>query len=283
MSTKNYTWLFSPGTNCYISQLTRYCDGVAYEKDGVWHPIQYSGCKKLIGSRYNCVKFPEIDTELQEKYLLANLIAQTGSDLVHWYKKVNANGFHHLIMINRYNLGQDDDIKAVNETYQNITDENIIAYGVSRGSMALINWMAIHKPQNIRAVILEGTPSDMEDIAKNSTGYHYYYYQLIKNILPYATSFNPEGTNATKNILDLPRDIPILFITSKTDKTVPFQCSLNLFEKMKEAGFENVEICILDKAGHDDYLTNNEADTNKYLEAVKEVYVKVGLSMDDLN
>lgn len=40
-------------------------------------------------------------------------------------------------------------------------------------------------------------------------------------------------------------------------------------------GYENVELLILENSGHDDYSSNNENDTNKYLEHIKNFYNKI--------
>jgi len=224
---------------------------------------------------YNCVKFSEIDTDTPKTNNWIKLISSIACGIKHWYCGIDANDFSYFLRFSKYNFGQDNDVEAINNEYQLINDPNIIAYGVSRGSRALINWIAKYRPLNIKAIILEGTPTDLDEMTDFSPGYLYYYYQLVKRILPYISSYDPNAPNITDTILDLPRNIPILFITSEKDKTVPYQCSLNIYQKLINNGFTNVSICVLGKAGHDDYISNNDRDRAIYYDAVMKIYEQI--------
>jgi hypothetical protein len=276
------TWLYSPGTNAYLSQMARYCSDVTFTENGTDIPITFDKTQKLIGKKYFCVKFPEIDTEMQEYSKIARTISKSASWLKHKYTNINANGFHYFPALTRYNLGQDKDIEAINNTYEQILSQNnlganekMIGYGTSRGAMALINWVVTHNPQKIKALVLEGTPSSFDDIIEFSTGFSKHYYTALKKILVTATAFKTDGPNAVQSVPNLPKDLPIILIASKADTTVPFQCSVKLYESMINNGFTNVQLVLLNKPDHNEYLSHNELDTQTYMNAVQDFYKKL--------
>ena len=262
--------------------MARYCTDVTFNENGFSTPITFDKTQKLIGKKYFCVKFPEIDTDMQEYSRIARTISKSASWLKHKYTNINANGFHYFPALTRYNLGQDKDVQAINNTYEQVLSQNVLApnekmigYGTSRGAMALINWMAVHKPQKIKALVLEGTPSSFDDIIEFSTGFAKHYYTALKKILTTATAFKADGSNATQSILNLPKDLPIILIASKADTTVPFQCSVKLYELMINNGFTNVQLVLLDKPDHNEYLSHNDIDTKIYMDAVRDFYNKL--------
>ena len=277
----NYVWLFAPGTTSYLPQLARYCDTVSFDEDGQSKPIKKNICQKMIGNKYFCVKFPEIDMDMQKNSKVVDTLAKTFSKVKHYVMDTNANGLHYFPAFNRFNLGQEADMASIQKTYLDMMvtldpKESIILFGVSRGAMALINWFAKYQPTRIKALILEGTPSDLNDIVENSKGINYYYYSAVKKVLPLISSFKPDGPTATRSIFSLPRNLPILLITSKADTVVPYECSLNLKNLMDISNFTSTKLCILDHSSHNGYLSEHGDDIDTYVTAVREFYEMIG-------
>jgi len=302
----NMRWLFAPGTNSYLPQLSRYCNHVYHcdkhtdntqmllsssrstqsQTQSQLKPITNTNCYNLIGDKYSCVKFAEIDDVSQ--HWLTYYIFYLFCYIKDKFGNVTSNGYSYKININKYNLGQTDDMKTINNAYVNMVpqlsqslqsleshEDVIIGYGVSRGSAALVNWMAHNRNNKIKALILEGCPSSVDDLVKYSTGYKHYYYRMIRFLLPMFTSYRADGDQAINNVTKLPKDIPILFITSLNDKTVPASCVANLYNKMKQHGYTNIHYCVLESCDHDDYLSNNTNDRTTYIKAVLSVYEAV--------
>lgn len=265
----NYTWLFAAGINSYLSQLTKYCNKVNFMKGGKMHTIKFPHTEKIIDENYECVKFSEIDTDYSSHSLFENFLARMICNIKHSYNNISSNGYYYFIDIKKLNIGQEEDIKKIHEHYQNIETKYVIGYGVSRGAMALINWVGKCKPKKIKALILEGTPTDLNTIEKHSLEwYNKIYYMGVKFILPYISSYNPNSYYSKANVLDLPKDLPILFITSLNDKMVPYNCTLEMYNNLLNNGYTRCKIVILKKPHHDNYLTDNEEDRITYLSEV---------------
>lgn len=276
---ENYIFLFSPGNSSYIEQLAKYCPDVKINDTQIIN----KKCQPIITSNYECVKYAEIVTDLNNKFskVSAGLFCNVKNYFTNTVFADNTGSENALYLIDptKYNLGQDLDLEQINKVYQKIISNNkdakIICFGVSRGGAAVINFVAKYKPTNIKGIILEGSPSSLMEIVNNSYGVVYLYYNLVRKLVPYITSYKFDGDHPIDNVTKLPHDIPILFITSKNDIVVPYNCSMNMHKKMIENGYQNVDILILEKSGHNDYLSNNEIDTNKYLEKVSEFYSKI--------
>lgn len=265
-------WLFAPGIKNYLPQLSLYCNNVEYVVGTKRIPITSPYCLNVI-PRCNCVKFPDIIIPSNFfSYLFFRLICFFTGDV----KTVNTNGYVYSYDVTKFNLGQTSDIEAVNDEYKKIpVDEEIIAYGTSRGSVAIVNWMAKHSPRNIKLLILESCLSSMDELLEQTetqTGLKYYVYKLLKFTVPLTTNYKIGGEQAINNITKLPKDLPVLFITSIKDEIIPYQCTVSMYQKMVDHGYTNVHLCILNNCGHTDYVTNNANDRNKYIDAVLTFY-----------
>lgn len=182
--------------------------------------------------------------------------------------------FDHL----RYNFGQDADVEAIQREYENISKSHeIICFGVSRGSAAMVNWLAKYQPTNIKGVILEGGPSSMDDLVKYSRGWRKTYYRLVRKVLPWISAFDPKGMMAYDSLDKIPNTIPFLIVTSAADKTVPCACSKSMYYKLRVQKQTNIEICILNDSGHDSYVSHNEKDAARYQLMTDFFYRTIGL------
>lgn len=267
-------WLFAPGTSSYLPQLSNYCNHVQYTKNGITKKITNTKSYGLIGNKYNYVKFAEIVDEDQVSGW--NWIIYYILIVFHFFKSkiigIKPHDFYYSLSPSKFNLGQTNDISCIDEEYNKIKSETIIAYGTSRGSLALINWMVKCKPKNVKAIVLEGTPSSLADLVNYSSGFYYIRHKLSTYILPLFTNYR---SDYNCDLLQLPKDIPILFITSTNDEIVPSQCTLNMYSKMKKHGYNNVYCCVLGEAHHSDYLSNNSVDRETYINAVIACYEKI--------
>lgn len=259
-----YTVIFAPGTNSYLPQMCKYTSSCIDENK----TVRCSKGKSLWDvNKCLCVQFSEIyrptDNDSWDIQMLTmfNKLLQHG---IHYRDSLEGDILNYGVDLRKYNLGQEADIQAIQNTYEQSTGD-ILAFGVSRGSCALINWISIHQPDRIKALVLEGCPTSVEDIIQHSTGYLHHAYSIFGKLIPRLTSYKSQGLSAKNNLLQLPKDLPILFITSKNDWVVPWTIPWGLYTTLKENGY-NVHIIILERAGHIDYLSNNPEDTQTYLE-----------------
>lgn len=271
-------FLFVPGTNSYLPQLARYSDDVVFVDDtGTLQKIKHTNPYPFIKDNYTCVKFPEFDIDLPKRNQILGFLGHIGCKFKDYITYTDSKGLDFIPMMNRYCLGQNDDIKCVQDGYEKVDlDKKIIAFGVSRGVPAIINWYASseQKPK-INGFIFEGGPSTLANIVKYSTGINRYYYELIEKIAPYVTRYDPNGQNALEEVTKLPHDVPILFISSVNDYVVPWKTSFELYEKLCASGYTNVQFVLLEKSAHNGYIVDDPNDRQKYIDAITEFMSKI--------
>lgn len=281
----NFTCLYSPGTNSYIQQLARNCDQVNFYENDKSYQIkhsksQHSNFQPIVGQNYVCVKFPEIQSDIENTSVPVKIFAHIFNYAKYYLTKSGANNYDYYIDLSKFNLGQDADVEEINKVYEKMLSnnvKNIFAFGVSRGSCALINWIHKYKPTQLKGIILEGTPSSLMDVLNHSKNIHYCYYKLVSTFIHHVSSYDHSGPHAIDNILSLPKNIPILLITSKNDTTVPSACSQYIFNILKDNDYDNVKLLILNKPDHNHYISHNNIDTKLYIDAVDEFYSKMQL------
>jgi hypothetical protein len=173
------------------------------------------------------------------------------------------------------NVGQDLDIEAMEVSFQGMmlkrkAGSKIVVFSVSRGGAAAVNWLARYPHEEISAMIIEGSPSHINHLAEYATGISYYWYQMVRSVLPFISPFRVDGQNAHDNISKLPKDLPILLVYSKGDRTVPWDCGLFLNEQMNKHRFTKNKLVLLEKPDHDYYVSDNKEDREIYIDVVRE-------------
>lgn len=274
---EEYPCLYAPGIFSEKPELAFKSMHVSFDDNNRIISITHNNAQSIIGPIYECVTFAEIDIETVRSNRLVNWITYYGGKIMSRFHDLNLNGYSYWINLSKFNIGQETDVELIQKSYLKLmnrlidSEQKIFVCGNSRGSLALINWLAKYKPTNIACAVFDGTPSSVEDVVNNTTGLIHYWFNFANKLLPYVTSYTPNGLNAYDNVCDIPSYIPMLFVTSLSDKTVPYSCSVKLYNKLKDSGRKNVHIVILSKAGHTTYLTHNETDTKRYLLAIKEL------------
>lgn len=217
--------------------------------------------------------------------------------MVDRWQAMDTKGFYYNIHFDKYNFGQAADIQAVHRTYcqAKLTSDSIILYGVSRGSVALVNWLHsltsqtstintnsttnindVH--QTVKAIILESCLAEVDDMVKYATGYsNWLHAKLMTWLLTWYCSYQHLAEYQTiNNITSLPKHIPILLITSKADRLVPVESVTRLYQHLQVAGYNNVHLCVLEHSSHKGYVTDNQQDRLRYLAAINHIYQLVG-------
>lgn len=276
MNKSEYTILFAPGSHCYTDNLAKYCPNVIVKKNGEDIRIINTRCDPILPfDNHECVKFAEIISN-DDLGPITGAIGRVYCGVKNYFTSTNANGIVHFVDTRKFNLGQDADLQQIHTSYLNIInrdkDAKIICFGVSRGACAMINYLALYKPANVKGAILEGASSCMEDIVENSFGLGYMMNLVKYYALMYITSYKSTGPKAVELVVKLPRDIPILMVTSQNDWVVPYQCSVKMYEETIAAGYTNIELVVLEKPGHNDYSSNNDTDTKVYMDKLDKFF-----------
>lgn len=188
-------------------------------------------------------------------------------------KPVNPSNMH---------MGQNDDILKLIKTIKSApSDNNLILFGCSRGAATILNTLAQHNPQNVKALVLDATPADMPATIKPllaQIGINPDYSNTIFSFIFSAYQKNSMTTlQAISKITN--KNLPILLLHSQTDAKIPVQHSYQLYQEFIRQGFCNVELIIVPEGNHS-FLLQNEKVKPLYLQAVHHFYKKYNLPYD---
>lgn len=171
-------------------------------------------------------------------------------------------------------MGQAQDIQTIHQAVQKVpADNETILYGCSRGAATLINYMAQHNPQQVKAMVLDATPSNMPQATHTALaklGLHQSWDKsLFRTIFPAYPCDATAPVDAIQNIKN--KALPILLIHSQQDSKVPFVNSLQLYREFKQQGFKYVHLAAIPTGRHS-FLLQDDTVKDRYLQAVHSFY-----------
>jgi predicted esterase len=185
-------------------------------------------------------------------------------------------------------LGQEADINQLAAAYQKTCTlfpaKDIILSGVSRGAATIINFVALQKPQQVKAIILESPFDKLSSIVKHLLArFHIHWFPFSKRIAykvsqRHFPNVRIDGIFPINVIHEMPATIPILLIHAKTDKVIPINSTRRLYIKLKEAGHQDVYLAELSSGSHGKLLLGNDADFYHFV--VHAFYKKYDLTHD---
>jgi hypothetical protein len=150
-----------------------------------------------------------------------------------------------------------------------------------RGSATIINFVALHQPQSIGALVLE-SPFDLVDNVINHILERFCLrwipfskkiaYKIAKKNFPL---LNMNGVFPIYVVNKIPRTIPIIIIHSRRDKTIPINSSRNLYKELLVAGHTHVYILELASGQHGKLIEGLEGEL--YNNVVHAFYKKYNL------
>lgn len=265
-------YIFAPGTFNFETSLEQYINSV-FPNIEPFFPIDSHNDIAV-------VKFSEIISE--NKIIEHKSFIDSGLQFI--CKKIFAcpQDFDYNIDIKEYNFGQSGDIQCIQKVYNDIVtnfpNRSIVCVGVSRGAVALFNWIVTYKNnlKNIKSIILEGMPPSINSVLKNSQGLQYAALEFGALLLPWITNYDQKVADDTfpiKNCYGIPTEIRILLVTSEKDQIVPYKSVIQMYEKLRSSGHLNTNLLILKKSIHSLYTSTNERDTKLYV-SVARSYMK---------
>lgn len=167
------------------------------------------------------------------------------------------------------NLGQQLDIDRLCAAHAHAKNElpehEVVLVGLSRGSVTIINYLATHTPQDVRAVILESPFDTFKNVVKHLLRRFYMHW------IPFASKIGMKLSGVHFPMLDkkgifpldvikkTPHDIPVLFVHSKKDKVIPINSSRTLYAQLKAAGHEHAYLLELPSGSHGKLLMSEHA------------------------
>lgn len=259
---------------------------------------------------YSNVKELSTHTSPQENYLFAHGFAET-HEQAFWYTKGKSDlptfidgrlftydypdAITHFWRVNftKTGLGQHNEIMGLQSAYnQTITtldasedkNKDIILVGISRGATSILNFMGLHRPTRVKAVIVESPFDSTRTIAKNMLkrcsldavpGMQTIAHGIISGIF-WRHSIN--GAQAINSVEAIDKNLPILLVCSQQDTIVPAESTIALYKKLKATGHQNVHLFVAQHGRHGRILHGPDGTAYQY--AVHAFYKKYGLSYD---
>lgn len=208
--------------------ITVYCHGVGADSE------QINDYKEQILDPYQTVTFS--DTQAPRKH--RNKFIATNCERI-GRKYINREQMY---------LGQGKDIETLAQ--QISINYSYILFGLCRGGMAIINYLAQYNPSNIQAIVLDETPADIADIIQKMQ--HrckplklFSIETIIRQCFPaYPKKCSPPVDNIR---LISNKQLPIFLCYANKPTTFHFpESTWKNYCAFKKAGFCNVYLCQLD-------------------------------------
>jgi len=152
-------------------------------------------------------------------------------------------------------LGQEKDLQALRRAYHQIDDDEIVLVGVSRGASTIATFMGVDKPKKIKAVVLISPFDHLINVFK-PTRFSRFLYRLFKKL----SCFNENGKHPIDWMCKMDKTIPIIFVCSKIDKTVPCRSTINLYRSLVTHGHKKVYLLCLPEGKHAKLLKSSCAE-----------------------
>jgi len=171
-------------------------------------------------------------------------------------------------------IGGYADVQALKLRHEACPEAEIL-FGISRGALVTFLYVAGDAPQleSVKLVVLEGCPSSIPDVLKLR---HPYSAPFMEWLLSVFTKYDPAVAkyfSAAKFASTFPHKIPVAFITSRADKSVPIASTLAIYQALADAGHPHLNLLVLEDAHHDKYATTPN-DGEKYSSFIKELRAK---------
>ncbi len=261
-----YTTLFFAGNGASIGQAAKYCG-----ERGIRGAYAEPSIRTLIAPYEDGPQDP-FDVEHD---LMAHLLEPLYS-LVYLYNGISGltpywtNPF-------KINLAQEDDLNyallrvkgALRET-----DKDLILYGCSRGAAVALSTLALldKRSQNrIKLVVCEGIFDSVENVLDTRFGPTMA--SIVRRLLSY-TRYRPYGYTPLRLVPFLPKSVPVVIVTSTTDRVVTSECTMNLYRALKEQ-VDRVYGLLLTRSSHSGYSSDYPDDAVNYYTAMINIYREV--------
>lgn len=193
----------------------------------------------------------------------------------------NGSVYSHSLYLYNISVGQTTDIDSHFRKYQSweqqkcSTNDSVILFGVSRGAATTFNAMAEFNYQNVKLIVLEGCFFSIGDIMPRT--YYWPFSQMVEPALSFFGSYDPKGPSPATNIERFPESVPVVFISSKIDNTVPYVSTCKLAAALHAKGKNDVYLLTLEKSQHPSYMFDDAEDRRKYEIFMHAIYKKYNL------
>lgn len=193
----------------------------------------------------------------------------------------------HIVRLKKVNIAQENDLINHQHKYELCCKEHVNGhiglFGVSRG--AATTFIAVSCNQydlsKIKFVILEGCFDSVEHLIQlrvpllGNLGWS----RTLLNKLLYSVfgDYRFDGVSPLSVVDKFPHSVPVLFVTSKKDKNVPYESTMQLAKELVKTGHKQVYVLILKSSGHNGYYKDSPQDRAVYKAVVHAFYRMLGM------
>lgn len=203
----------------------------------------------------------------------------------------------HAPILSQVSIGQETDMLSHRKKYDSWLGkkdktDGLILWGVSRGTAATFCAFAKEKYPEVKLVVLEGAIDSVEEVLPKRVSHVFkseYISQTVTNAIKNGFSFfnkwhlmqyQPDGPSPMKSVADFPEDVPVVFITSKTDKVVTCSNTERIARALADKGKNDVYLLKLEHSSHPNYMFDDFDDRNRYETFIHAIYKKYNLKHD---
>ncbi len=204
---------------------------------------------------------------------------------------------NHSQNLSQTSYGQASDIQSHYNKYQawlskNDKKNDLILWGVSRGTAATFCAFAKFRYPQTKLVVLEGAIDSVDNIVKTISthtfrsekwaDYAVSAFRKTVSALNYCNLFayRTNGEAPIDYVEVFPENVPVVFITSKKDSVVPMENTENIAMLLAARGKNDVYLLVLENSRHPFYMYDDENDRNTYEAFIHAIYRKYGLQHD---
>ena len=139
-----------------------------------------------------------------------------------------------------------------------------IAFGISRGAATTFSRWAHASPNETlpQLVVLEGCPDSIGNVLNYRYGRRVG--GVVQQLLHRWTRYRANGMSALASASRFPLDLPVAFVTSIQDKSVPASGTQAIVNLLRARGHKHVHLLVLQDAHHNNYYTASERDRSAY-------------------
>lgn len=173
------------------------------------------------------------------------------------------------------NLGQEQDVACLAQAYEQTLaetspDHGVVLVGISRGSATILNFAALHKPEQVKAIVAECPFDTLESIIRHLLRRFYVHWvpfsqkagtKIVSKQFPL---LDCKGIFPLKTVEGIPSTIPVMLVHSAHDNVVPINSSRRLYCQLTKAGHKHVYLLELASGAHGKALAGKDGESYQY-------------------
>ena len=186
-----------------------------------------------------------------------------------------------LFNVFRTSLGQMNEVNTLLANYNQVKDDTVVLFGISRGASTAINFAAKHNPENLKALIVESPFDKVKVVLKNHWLASFLakipgvndesVYRFFRKI----SKYDENGLQPIDLIAHIDKHIPVLLICSNKDKVIPHGSTVNLYEALVASGHTKAHLLVLSTGKHAKLINSKQGEI--YQNVVHAFYKKYNL------